>query len=79
MQDKIFTEILCFSVLTDQLKWKYILALKIGIISDGGCKILFPENADMLPNIKRSSMIRHKQLIYLSVYMLGGKNCQGFF
>lgn len=58
MWDKISTKVLCFSFWTDQFRWRYVLALKIEIISDGGCKILFPENADMFPDISRNAMTR---------------------
>lgn len=79
MQDKIFTEVLCFSVLADQLRWRHILALKIGIISDGCCKILFPENAGMLPNIERSSIIRTEIVNLLVSLPVGWEELSGFF
>lgn len=56
MWDEISTKVLCFSFLTDQLRWRHVLALKI--ISDGGRKILFPENADMFPDISINGMTR---------------------
>lgn len=58
MCDNISTKVLGFGFLTDQLRWRHILALKIEIISDGGCKILFPENADMFPDISRNGVTR---------------------
>jgi len=53
MWDKISTKVLCFSCLTDQLRWRHVLALKIEMISGGGCKILFPQNAGMFPDTSK--------------------------